>query len=38
MGADEPRAARMVADYIAGMTDRYAVAEYNRVFDIALEI
>ena len=25
--------ARAVADYIAGMTDRYAIAEYNRVFD-----
>ena len=25
--------ARGVADYIAGMTDRYAIAEYNRVFD-----
>ena len=37
-GADEPRAARIVADYIAGMTDRYAIAEYNRVFEDALEI
>ncbi|MCH7554783.1 MAG: deoxyguanosinetriphosphate triphosphohydrolase [Proteobacteria bacterium] len=36
--ADEPRAARMVADYIAGMTDRYAVVEYNRAFDNSLEI
>ena len=25
--------ARGVADYIAGMTDRYAIAEYHRVFD-----
>jgi len=25
--------ARAVADYIAGMTDRYAIAEYNRLFD-----
>ncbi len=25
--------ARAVADYIAGMTDRYAIAEYKRLFD-----
>ena len=25
--------ARGVADYIAGMTDRYAIAEYGRIFD-----
>ncbi|MGD8408428.1 MAG: deoxyguanosinetriphosphate triphosphohydrolase [Thiohalophilus sp.] len=25
--------ARAVADYIAGMTDRYAIAEYARIFD-----
>lgn len=25
--------ARIVADYIAGMTDRYAITEYNRLFD-----
>ncbi len=25
--------ARAVADYIAGMTDRYAIAEYGRVYD-----
>ena len=27
------RTARRVADYIAGMTDRYALAEYRRVFE-----
>ena len=27
--------ARAVADYIAGMTDRYAIAEYRRIFDPA---
>src|SRR3569833_678917 len=27
--------ARAVADYIAGMTDRYAIAEYERVLDPA---
>lgn len=26
--------ARLVADYIAGMTDRYALAEYSRLFDM----
>ena len=25
--------ARAVADYIAGMTDRYAIDEYERLFD-----
>ena len=27
--------ARTVADYIAGMTDRYAILEYRRLFDPA---
>jgi dGTPase len=27
--------ARAVADYIAGMTDRYAILEYERLFDPA---
>lgn len=30
----EARQARLIADYIAGMTDRYAVMEYQRVFSI----
>jgi dGTPase len=30
---DRAGRARGVADYIAGMTDRYAIAEYHRVFD-----
>jgi dGTPase len=25
--------ARIVADFIAGMTDRYAIGEYSRLFD-----
>ncbi len=29
----EPGRARGVADYIAGMTDRFAIAEYERVFN-----
>jgi dGTPase len=28
--------ARVVADYIAGMTDRYAIAEYDRMFNPAI--
>lgn len=30
---DEAKRARRVADYIAGMTDRYALAEHRRLFD-----
>lgn len=30
--------ARVVADYIAGMTDRYALAEHRRLFDAAPEL
>ncbi len=29
-----PRRARVIADYIAGMTDRYALEEYNRLFNL----
>ena len=29
--------ARLVADYIAGMTDRYALAEHGRLFDVTVE-
>src|SRR3984893_1670406 len=32
-GASEARRARLVCDYIAGMTDRYAVNEHRRLFD-----
>lgn len=32
-GADEARVARRVADYIAGMTDRYAVQRHRALFD-----
>ncbi|MBL8672542.1 MAG: deoxyguanosinetriphosphate triphosphohydrolase [Alphaproteobacteria bacterium] len=32
--ADEPVRARAVADYIAGMTDRFALDEHDRVFDL----
>lgn len=29
-----PEAARVIADYIAGMTDRYALREYRRIFEM----
>ncbi len=32
-GADEMRRARLVCDYMAGMTDLYAIAEHRRLFD-----
>ncbi len=31
--SDETRRARLVADYIAGMTDRFALDEHGRLFD-----
>ena len=30
--APEPERGRHIADYIAGMTDQYAIAQYNRIF------
>jgi len=33
-GAGKPETARLVSDYIAGMTDRYALDEHRRLFDI----
>jgi dGTPase len=32
-GLDERRRARLIADFVAGMTDRYAMAEHRRLFD-----
>lgn len=32
--SDDTRKARIVADYIAGMTDRYAIREHERLFDL----
>src|SRR5262245_34876274 len=37
-GWDEARRARHVADYIAGMTDRYALSEYERLFDAPVDL
>jgi dGTPase len=36
--AGETGRARAVADYIAGMTDRYALAEHRRIFDDAPDL
>jgi dGTPase len=32
-GPEEPQTARVAADYLAGMTDRYALDEHHRLFD-----
>lgn len=37
-GLDERRRARLIADYVAGMTDRYALAEHRRLFDATPEL
>ena len=33
IGPDQPRTARVAADYLAGMTDRFALDEHHRLFD-----
>ena len=33
-GGGESERARLVADYVAGMTDRFAIAEYRRLFTV----
>ncbi|WP_230532015.1 deoxyguanosinetriphosphate triphosphohydrolase [Microvirga roseola] len=35
---DETRLARRVSDYIAGMTDRYAILEHRRLFDVTPDL
>jgi dGTPase len=37
-GVDEERRARRIADFIAGQTDRYALAEHARLFDSTPEL
>ncbi|MDR3495260.1 MAG: deoxyguanosinetriphosphate triphosphohydrolase [Ancalomicrobiaceae bacterium] len=37
-GVDPERLARRVCDYIAGMTDRFALAEHRRLFDATPEL
>jgi dGTPase len=32
--SEQPVAARQIADYIAGMTDRYAIREHRRIFAV----
>jgi dGTPase len=36
--AEEGKRARLVCDYIAGMTDRYALAEHARLFDVTPDL
>ena len=38
--ATRPARARVVCDYIAGMTDRYAIEEHGKLFnlDLALDL
>ncbi len=36
-GADQARRARAVCDYIAGMTDRYAMRQYRRLFGVEID-
>lgn len=39
LAAGEPQdVARRAADYIAGMTDRFALAEHRRLFDLTPEL
>lgn len=37
-GLDEHRRARLIADFVAGMTDRYALDEHRRLFDATPEL
>ncbi len=37
-GADEARRARRVADYLAGMTDAYALIAHRRLFDVTPDL
>jgi dGTPase len=37
-GADDSGKARKIADFIAGMTDRYALIEHARYFDSTPEL
>jgi dGTPase len=35
---DQRRRARLACDYLAGQTDRYALAEHRRLFDVTPEL
>ncbi len=38
LGLGERRLARLVSDFVAGMTDRLAIAEHRRLFDVTPEL
>jgi dGTPase len=35
---DGPQLGRRIADYIAGMTDRFALLEHRRLFDVSPDL
>jgi len=35
---EEPKRARIVCDFLAGMTDRYAILEHGRLFDVTPDL
>ena len=37
-GLDERRCARLIADFVAGQTDRFAISEHRRLFDATPEL
>jgi dGTPase len=37
-GLDERRLARLAADFVAGMTDRYALGEHRRLFAVTPQL
>jgi dGTPase len=37
-GLDDRRRARLACDFLAGQTDRYALAEHRRLFDVTPEL
>lgn len=37
-GAPQKLIARRVADYVAGMTDRFAIQEHQRLFDVTPDL
>jgi dGTPase len=38
VAGDDPLLARQIADFIAGMTDRFAIEEHKRYFDSTPEL
>jgi dGTPase len=35
---DQHRRARLVADFVSGQTDRYAIAEHERLFSVTPQL